>query len=137
MSGDQHDLLGRCAAAFERRGKAIWFRTVAFSIERETEPDGEERLSIGAHTAHRTRVRLSLWPDGALWFLTARPGTRRRGGWDFLVMFHGTLGELPPGDLVETFEASLHGLHPMHGDVGESATSRMLALWSRVQPIVG
>jgi hypothetical protein len=81
-----------------------------------------------------TQVRLSLWPDGALWFRAAQPGTRAHGGWDFLLSFDGTLGDLPPDELVSIFESSLHELG---GHVHASAAPRLLALWSRVQPIAG
>jgi hypothetical protein len=78
-------------------------------------------------------VRLSLWPGGALWFQAAQPGTRAHGGWAFLFSFNGTLGDLRPDELVSTFESSLDELY---GYVHASAAGRLLALWSRVQPIV-
>jgi hypothetical protein len=134
LASFENPLLSECAKAFERRSKAIRYQTKAFAIERSVGADGGERLNVDVSTLvdRPTRVRLSLWPEGALWFQAAQPGTSARGGWDFLFSFEGTLGDLHPDELVSTFESSLHELH---GYVHASAAERLLALWSRVQPI--
>ena len=128
-------LLNECATAFERRGKAIRYQTKALAIERAVEADGAERLNVDASTveARPTQVRLVLWAEGGLWFQAARPGPSARGGWDFLFSFNGTLGDVDPDELVATFESSLGEVHASSGV--SDAAARLLALWSRVQPV--
>jgi hypothetical protein len=63
--------LAAIAAAFESRGKAIRYQVRSFVIERELEggDDACERLNIDLQRpVDRARLRLSLWPDGVLWF---------------------------------------------------------------------
>ena len=135
MVNFENSLLSECATAFGRRGKAIRYHTEGFAIERVIEADGQERLNIDVSTLETrpTRVHLRLWPEGNIWFQAARSGPSARGGWEFLFSFDGTLGDLPPGELVSTFESSLGEVLASRGVI--DATDRLLALWSRVQPI--
>jgi hypothetical protein len=135
LASFQNQLLSACATAFERRSKALRYHTKRFALERAVGADGDERLNVDVSTleARPTQVRLSLWPDGAIWFQAAQPGVRAQGGWDFLFSFDGTLGDLPPDELVSMFESSLHETYGQTR-AGDAAT-RLLALWSRVQPI--
>src|SRR5258706_10358761 len=82
--------LTQCANAFERRRKAIRHKARGFTLEREVDPDGYERLNVDVPSDRsRTSIRLSLWSDRTVWFYAARAGPRRTGGWQFLVTFHG------------------------------------------------
>ena len=132
----ENPLLRECAAAFERRGKAIRYNTKGFAIERAVEADGRERLNVGvsARGGRPASTRFCLWSDGALWFQAAKPGVSARGGWDFQFSFSGTLGDLPPDELVSTFES---GLVAVNHRGGSDVEARVLLLWSRVQPFTG
>jgi len=129
-------VLSDCSVAFGRRRKAIRHRAKSLTIKRVVEVDGQERLNIDVATLvdRPTQVRLSLWADGTIWFRAAQPGPRSRGGWDFLLTFDGTLGDVRPEELISTLEASLIQLH---GHVRDGAAERVLALWSRIQPKAG
>jgi hypothetical protein len=84
-------LLRATAAAFTKRRKAIRRHTKTFEIERGLEQAGfdpPERLSAEAATLDSIQLRLSVWPDGALWFWAGRPSKR---GWKFQISFHGVL----------------------------------------------
>ena len=126
-------LLRRCATAFRHRGKAIRYKTCAFALERALERDGTERLNVDASTPcdRPTQLRVSVWPDGVLWFRAAQPGPSAKGGWAFLLAFHGQMADLTVGDLVALYEESLEHLS---GAVQRGAAERLLETWARTHP---
>ena len=126
--------LDQCAAAFGRRGKAIRYHA-RFALTREVEQDGYDRLNIDvSRGSNSTSMRLSLWSDRTMWFFAGRPGPRRRGGWQYLIEFHGYLDVVQPSEVVSLFEESL-----LCVDYPKDPNQRFSALldaWQDVDPVV-
>jgi hypothetical protein len=129
----ESEFLSRCASAFLRRGKALRYQTVSFSVERSIEAGATERMNVDVLIYRQSQIRLSIWPDGALWFRVATPGPRRRGGWDFLISFDAEIDALAPEELVALFEESLIAI-----DVPavEGTAQKLLTIWARAHPRV-
>jgi len=72
------------------------------------------------------QVRLSIWPDGAMWFIACHPAKR---GWAFMLAFHGQLPGPSVPQLIDWFESSLS--HAFNVD-----TELLLSTWAPVQPVV-
>jgi hypothetical protein len=127
----ENEFLRRCASAFIRRGKALRYQTVSFSVERSIEAEATERMNVDVLAYRRSQIRLSIWPGGALWFRVATPGPSRIGGWDFLMWFDAEIGDLVPEELVALFEESLIavGVPPASG-----AGQQLLDIWIRANP---
>lgn len=123
-------------AAFSSRRKAISYHTHSFKISREVEDTGTEppeRLNIDIETLEspESQVRLSVWPDGVLWFRACQPGKQ---GWRFLVAFSGHLESPVPSQMVDWFEASLPLLHG--ASRGSGYQERLLEVWTASNPVV-
>ena len=71
-------LLRDIVSGLERRGKAIRYRG-ELECSRVVE-DSTERLNVDFAAISRFRVRLGVWPDGALWVGITEPGVKRTGG---------------------------------------------------------
>lgn len=103
------------------------YRDRRFAVARAIEGDSVERLNVDV-----TFTRLSLWPDGGLWFQVAEPGPSRVGGWVFLFSFHGTAANIPPVELVRTFEESF----PLRHTPIIERRRFLLDLWQHAEPVV-
>jgi hypothetical protein len=129
-------LLESVSEAFRSRRKAIRHGTKSFAISRDLEEspaEPPERLNADAetHEARPTQVRLSVWPDGALWFRACQPAKQ---GWAFLSAFHGQLRAPLTGDLVAWFEQSLA---LVHGSTRPpDCEQRLLSIWHGVDAAV-
>jgi hypothetical protein len=129
-------LLASVSEAFRSRRKAIRHSTKSFAIARELEEspaEPPERLNADAetHESRPTQVRLSVWPDGALWFRVCQPAKQ---GWAFLSAFHGQLRSPSSEDLVAWFEQSL-GL--VHGSIRPpDCEQQLMSIWSAVAPAI-
>jgi hypothetical protein len=127
-------LLESVSEAFRSRRKALRHSTKSFAISRELEEnpaEPPERLNADAetHEARPTQVRLSVWPDGALWFRACQPAKQ---GWAFLSAFHGQLRAPSTRNLVAWFEQSL-GL--VHGSIRPpDCEQQLLSIWHAVAP---
>ena len=127
-------LLESVCAAFGSRRKAFRHSTKSFAISRELEQspaEPPERLNADAetHEARPTQVRLSVWPDGALWFRVCQPAKQ---GWAFLSAFHGQLCAPSTRNLVTWFEQSL-GV--VHGSTRPpDCEQQLLSIWHAVAP---
>jgi hypothetical protein len=120
------------SGAFRRRRKSLAHQNRSFKLARELEEGAArpmERLNADID-AWREQIRLSVWPDGVLWFRACQAAKR---GWAFLFAFHGRLDS--PGavhGLVARFEESLLLVGMRKADCEE----RLLALWRTVNPVV-
>jgi len=128
-------LLSSIAIAMGRRRKAIGHKSKGITMEREADSDGYERLNIKVRTtsARPARLTLSVWSDGLMWFSGAQSGPSRRGGWRFMLTFHGDVGSLTPEEVANTFEASLGCVYGDEVDP-DQATARLLAVWKHAGP---
>src|SRR6185436_17017215 len=98
-------LLNDIASAIERRGKAIRYRgelKCSGAVE-----DSVERLNVDFTAISGFRVRLSVWPDGALWLGITEPGSKRAGGWKYRDEFHSLLQGLDAYGVVARFEQTI------------------------------
>lgn len=126
-------LLKATAAAFTKRRKAIRRHTETFEVERDLEQAGfepPEKLTAKAATiGGSVQLRLSVWPDGAMWFWAGRPSKQ---GWTFQIAFHGSLADAVPTGVVSRFEESLGLVYKVTAvsDVREP----LMALWRDVEP---
>ena len=108
-------------------------RYSSFLLSREVEDsqtEPPERLNVDTAFTGMKRpvsIRLSVWPDGALWFRACEPGRR---GWDFLLAFHGQLSGPHSSELVRLFEETTPHVAARTDDTHQ----RVLRLWSRVSP---
>ena len=99
-------LLREIANGVEQRGKAIRYHG-ELECSRVVE-DSIERLNVDFTATVGCRVRLSVWPDGALWLGITEPGARRTGGWAYRDEFHSHLDGLDAHSVVERFEQTIH-----------------------------
>lgn len=126
-------LLESISQAFLGRQDTAKQRYSSFLMSREVEDsDAEppERLNVDTAFTGLKRpvsIRLSVWPDGALWFRACEPGKR---GWAFLLAFQGQLPGPHSSELVRLFEETTVHLSARTGDAEE----RVLRLWSGVSP---
>ena len=125
-------LLASLAAAFDRRRRALAYRTERFELTSEIEADGHERLNVDALTG-RTQVRSSFWDDGSVWFRACHPGPSGTGGWEFMLCFSGEINDIDCDELVEMFERSQESAH---GKDPQRHSQDILSHWKRVNPTV-
>ena len=129
-------LLQAVSEAFRGRRKALRHRTKSFAVSRELEEspaEPPERLNADAETyeARPTQVRLSIWPDGALWFRACQPAKQ---GWAFLFAFHGQLRAPLTRDVLSWFEQSLSLVYG--GSRPLDCEEQLLSVWHAVTPAV-
>ena len=129
-------LLESVSEAFRSRRKALRSRTKSFAVSRELQegpPEPPKRLNADAETqeARPTQVRLSVWPDGTLWFRACQPGKQ---GWAFLLAFHGQLQSPLAHELLAWFEQSLA---LVYGSTRPpDCEERLLSIWDAAAPAV-
>jgi hypothetical protein len=124
-------LLAAISAAFLKRRKAIRHKTKSLQVERSSEDSGfepPERLNVETATTS-VRIRLSVWPDGVLWFWAGRPSKK---GWTFQIAFHGKLRTAGAAGVVSRFESSLGLLYDVVS--ASDCEKRLLSLWGSVEP---
>ena len=102
------------------RSKAITYHDSDWTITRDVAGDEPERLNIEINGAHG-QLRLSIWADRVLWFRLC--SGRARGGWDFILSFHGDTSQVTPEQLVEELVCS------MTADPAD-----LLTVWQSVSP---
>jgi len=129
-------LLESVSEVFRGRRKALRHQTKSFTVSRvlEASPaEPPERLNADAETqeARPTQVRLSVWPDGALWFRACQPSKQ---GWTFLFAFHGQLRAPLTRDLLAWFEQSLGLVYGITRT--PDCEQRLLSVWRAVTPAV-
>lgn len=133
MTVPKSALLATLLRAFERRGKAIRYKTRRLVMTAETERDGIERLNVDveAFGPRHVQVRLSIWQNGQLYLGVHRsaPGGR---GWDYAIQLTGQLRPRPAADVVRSFEETLEASSPAQTDRAE----RLLRIWSFAHPVI-
>lgn len=141
-AGEQHSshfeslLLRNLSASVQARQNPLRHQTKTLSVTRELEPEVSglsERMNIDVELAESrpTQARLSVWPDGTLWFRACTPDKR---GWAFLLSFSANLIDSSDEDVVSYFEQSLGIVHGASRD--ESTCEQLLHLWRAFEPEV-
>lgn len=130
-------LLRAVSEALRARRKSLRHHVRSFTIscEREINPtDPPERVNVDIETPEErpTQIRLSVWPDGALWFRVCQRSSATRG-WMFMFAFHGQLHGPSCEDLLAWLEQSLA---LVHGPRPSDCAQRLLSLWVAVDPVV-
>ncbi len=102
-------LLNALAKAFASRRKAIRYRSKSFevSLAHDTASDEpSERLNadIQLLVPQNTKLRLSMWPDAAMWLWA---GQSSKNGWSFEVQLEGILSNTTAAGIVTLFEESI------------------------------
>jgi hypothetical protein len=101
----QSTRLDAIAAALGRRAKAIKAHSRKFASTRELTGEGERLdLEMETNEAHPTRLRLSVWEDGAVWLSVHQSDTWRRGGWAFQLTGRGDASQVESTALVAMVE---------------------------------
>jgi hypothetical protein len=126
-------LLQDVSAAFLRRRKALRYGA-GLACEREFSEDAQgthERLNLDLRRGH---VRLSIWADGAMWFLVCQRGQGRNSGWAFKDTFHGDIHDVSAQALVGMVEATLK---VQFGADATTERQQLREIWKRVRPYAG
>ncbi len=122
--------------AFRKRSKAIRYQFRHLECTREFEESSRgtlERLNIDSRLLNSTMIRLSIWPDGCLWYRICRPGPRKAGGWEVNVSFFGDSKECGPLMLRDLFEKS--GSLAYAATDNPSAAQNLEEIWKTVKPM--
>jgi hypothetical protein len=124
--------LSGLARAFSRRGKAIRYHSKSFKVLSERDVTGDEPLErlnadICLISPHNTKLRLSLWPDGAMWLWA---GQSSKSGWAFQVTVEGVLSAATPTGIVDAFEESI-GIVSQPQEAA-AIEARLRKLWARM-----
>ncbi len=79
-------------------------------------------------------IRLSLWPDGVLWFCACRAQKQR--GWEYEIRFHGLLESADVDGVRDMIEASIALIPFSPYSVGDPnrLRSQLLEVWAVVAP---
>ena len=97
--------LHEVATAIERRGKAIRY-SGSLQCSRDVGNSGE-RLNVEFTGLFRISVRLSIWPDGAMWLSVTQPGPKGTRGWALNHELRSHVAEFDGREVCRRFEQTI------------------------------